>query len=288
MPIELLVAGISIGAVYGIVALGLVVIHSATNIVNFAQGSIAAIAAYVYIGSHRPETPLALLILAAIVTGAVVSALVQVTIVTWAERIGEMNAVMATVALLLVTDGVIREIWGPTTLQFPRFLPEGIIPVGSVQVSRVYLSVFGVVVLAALLFWLLMRFTEIGLVIRGAADNPEASRLMGIEPRRVAATVWAVGGILAAIAGLMIGHLVAPRPEMALGILVKAFAGAVVGGFASPIGALIGAILLGVAEVASGYYIGSLFQDAIPLVLLVLFLVVRPSGLAGTPIQRAV
>lgn len=288
MPIELIVAGVSIGAVYGIVALGLVVIHSATNIVNFAQGSIAAIGAYVYIGSFRPETPLVLLLMIALLVGAVTSALVQLTIVTWAERIGEMNAVMSTVALLLVTDGMIREIWGPTTLRFPRFLPEGVWTIGRVNVSIIYVSVLAVVLVAALIFWLLIRYTEVGLVIRGAADNPEASRLMGIEPRRVAVTVWAVGGLLAAVAGLMIGHLVAPRPEMALGILVKAFAGAVVGGFASPIGALVGAVLLGVAEVASGFYVGSLFQDAIPLVLLVVFLSFRPSGLAGRPIRRVV
>lgn len=285
--LELIVGGIAAGAVYGLIALGLVVIHSSSNIVNFAQGSIAAIAAYVFIGAPS-QMPLIAKILLVIVVAAVIAVLIQVTVVTWASRFEPMNAVLATVALLLITDSVIRYIWGPTTLTFPRFLPSHKVSVGPLDISVLSLTVIGVVVVTAALFWAVMQYTSVGLIIRGTADNPKAARLMGISPAKVAIAVWIVGGVLAAIAGLLLGHLVTLRPEMGLNVLIKAFAGAVVGGFHSPLGALSGAVLLGITEALTAYYIGSLFQDAIPLLLLILVLTLKPSGLFATQSKRAV
>ena len=283
---ELLLGGVAAGAVYGLVALGLVVVHSSSNVVNFAQGSLSAIAAYVFIAASG--MPLVLAIVVAVLVAAAVSGAMQVTFVSWADRFGPMNALLVTIALLLVADSAIREIWGSRTLTFPRFLPDKSFSLGSVNISLLDLTVIGVVVVTAVAFWLVMQRTSAGLVIRGTADNPRAATLMGISPRKVSLTVWIVGGALAGIAGLLLGHLVTPRPEMGLAIVVKAFAGAVIGGFASPLGALAGAVLLGVTEALTAYYIGSLFQDAVPLVLIVLFLAFRPQGLVGGAAHRAV
>jgi branched-chain amino acid transport system permease protein len=283
---ELLLGGIAAGAVYGLVALGLVVVHSSSNVVNFAQGSLSAIAAYVFIAGSG--MPLALAMVLAVAAAAAVSGLMQATFVSWADRFGSMNALLVTIALLLVADSAIREIWGSRTLTFPRFLPDTSFAMGSVNVSLLDLTVIGVVLVTAVGFWLVMQRTSAGLVIRGTADNPRAATLMGISPKRVSLLVWIVGGALAGIAGLLLGHLITPRPEMGLAIVVKAFAGAVIGGFASPFGALTGAVLLGVTEALTAYYIGSLFQDAVPLVLIVLFLVFRPQGLVGGAAHRAV
>lgn len=283
---ELLLGGVAAGAVYGLVALGLVVVHSSSNVVNFAQGSLSAIAAYVFISGSG--MPLALAMVLAVATAAAVSGLMQATFVSWADRFGSMNALLVTIALLLVADSAIREIWGSRTLTFPRFLPETSFSIGSINVSHLDLTVIGVVLVTAVGFWLVMQRTSAGLVIRGTADNPRAATLMGISPKRVSLLVWIVGGALAGIAGLLLGHLITPRPEMGLAIVVKAFAGAVIGGFASPFGALAGAVLLGVTEALTAYYIGSLFQDAVPLVLIVLFLAFRPQGLVGGAAHRAV
>jgi branched-chain amino acid transport system permease protein len=276
---ELVLGGVAAGAVYGLVALGLVIIHSATNVVNFAQGSLSALAAYVFISAADLPTPVAVVL--AVAAGAAVAALLQVTVVSWAQRFGSMHALLVTIAMLLVADWAIRRIWGSRTLTFPRFLPDRTIHVGSLSLSVLDLAVIGVVVVAAGVFWAVMNHTSAGLVIRGAADNPQAARLTGINPEKVALMVWVAGGALAGIAGLLLGHLVTPRPEMGLAIVVKAFAGAVIGGFASPLGAILGAVLLGVTEALAAFYIGSLFQDAVPLVLIVLFLAFRPSGLLG-------
>lgn len=284
---ELVLSGVAAGAVYGLVALGLVVVHSASNVVNFAQGSFAAVAVYVFIGVPT-QLPLAIQIVLAVLAAGAVAGLVQVTVVSWASRFGPMNPVLATVAVVMIIDALIRQIWGARTLSFPHFLPEDVIMIGSLSVSVLRLSVIGVVIVTAVVFWLVMTKTSVGLVIRGTANNPRAAKLMGISPARISLTVWIVGGLLAGIAGILLGHLVTPRPEMGLSIVIMAFAGAVVGGFHSPIGALVGAVLLGVTESLSAYYIGSLFQDAVPLILLVLFLTFRPSGLLGGTAARAV
>lgn len=283
---ELLLGGVAAGAVYGLVALGLVVVHSSSNVVNFSQGSLSAVAAYVFIAASG--MPLVPAILLAVLVAAAVAGVMQATFVSWAHRFGSMNALLVTIALLLVADSLIREVWGSRTLTFPRFLPDRSFSVGSVNVSLLDLTVIGVVVVTAVAFWLVMQRTSAGLVIRGTADNPKAASLMGISPKKVSLMVWIVGGALAGIAGLLLGHLVTPRPEMGLAIVVKAFAGAVIGGFASPLAALAGAVLLGVTEALTAYYIGSLFQDAVPLVLIVLFLALRPQGLTRGAVQRAV
>ncbi|TQM69635.1 amino acid/amide ABC transporter membrane protein 1 (HAAT family) [Actinomadura hallensis] len=283
---ELLVGGVAAGAVYGLVALGLVVVHSSSNVVNFSQGSLSAIAAYVFAAaSGLPLLPAMAL---AVLVAAAVAGLMQATFVSWSGRFGPMNALLVTIALLLVADSMIREIWGSRTPTFPRFLPDESFSAASVNISVLDLAVIGVVIVTAVLFWLVMQRTSVGLVIRGTADNPRAASLMGISPRKVSLMVWIVGGALAGIAGLLLGHLVTPRPEMGLAIVVKAFAGAVIGGFASPLGAIAGSVLLGVTEALTAYYIGSLFQDAVPLVLIVLFLAFRPQGLVGAAVHRAV
>lgn len=283
---ELLLAGIAAGAVYGLVALGLVVIHSSSNVVNFAQGSLLAVAVYVFIATSH--LPLVLSMVISVVVAALVAGLMQATVVSWAGRFGVMHAVLVTIAVLLVADSMIREIWGVRTLTFPRFLPDTTFSAGSMTLSVLDMAVIGVVVVTATVFWLIMTRTSVGLVIRGTADNARAATFMGISPRKVSFVVWVVGGALAGIAGLLLGHLVTPRPEMGLTVVVKAFAGAVVGGFYSPIGALAGSVLLGVAEALSAYYIGSLFQDAVPLVFIVIFLTLRPQGLFRGVAQRAI
>ncbi len=285
---DILIAGVSAGAVYGLVALGLVLTHSATNVVNFAQGSLAAVAVFVFISANDGRLPLPIAIAAALACAMALAALIHLLVIRWAQRLSEMNAVLATVALLLIFDGVIRQIWGTVTLSFPRFLPEGSLTLAGVSLSKIHLTVAAVAFATAAVLWAVIRFTRVGLVIRGAADNAEAARLMGFSPHRIAVVVWIIGGLLAAIAGLLLGHLLAPRPEMALGVLVKGFTGAVIGGFVSPMAALMGALTLGIAEGLTSYYVGSLVQDAVPLALLVLVLTLRPTGLARTTKTRSI
>lgn len=279
--------GLSAGAVYGLLAVGLVAVYTATRVINFFQGLLAALAVYVFVALDGSGVSVALAVTITIVLIALVSGGAQALVVARAEKHGELNAVLATVALMVIGAAAIRLIWGPRAPVFHEFLPSDSFEFAGSRVNTMHVIVVAVALAAAGLFAALMRYTSLGLRIRGAADNPVASQLGGSRPGVIAFSVWIASGALAAISGLLVGHLLSPSPEMAMGVLIKGFTAAAIGGFASPGLALTGALALGGIEGFVAYYLGTAVQDAVPLIVLLALLIVRPSGLARAKVVRA-
>jgi branched-chain amino acid transport system permease protein len=177
-------------------------------------------------------------------------------------------------------------IWGFTNRGFPRSFPSGTVGLGGVALSIESLGIIAVLLGVVGLLWLLFQRTRLGLAMRAAAQNPDSSRLVGIRVGRLLMLGWGLAALLGALAGV----LVAPRLFLDVnvmgGVLIYAFAGAALGGFDSPLGAVVGSWIIGVTETLAGTYVSAVGADLkvlVPLAIIFVVLLVRPSGLFGTP-----
>jgi branched-chain amino acid transport system permease protein len=286
-------AGLADGAIYASLALALVLIYRATHVINFAQGEMGMFATYIAWSlitnhgfSYWPAFALTLVI--AFFGGM----LVQEVVIRPLHRGGELTVVMATVALLVILNGLASWIWGPEEKILPSPFPNGSWDIGGVQISEQNVGVIGVVVGCVIVLWLFFRFTKLGLALRASAINPQASRLLGVRVPLMLSIGWGFAAVLSAIAGLMAAPaLFVFTPNFMQVILIYAFAAAVLGGIESPVGAIVGGLALGVTINLLGTYVDFVtaeMQLPVALVILLAVLILRPGGLLGTVAVRRV
>ena len=282
--LQLLISGISLGCVYGLIALGFVIIYKATEMVNFAQGDImmlGAYAAFTYI--NIAGMPFFLGVLAAVATMAVFGIVVER--VALRRMIGEppFAVLMITVGLGFIFRAAAGAIWGnePRTITSP--LTGGVLRLGDVTVGYENLAVMaGTAVLCSGLY-LFFRFSRLGIAMQATSQNQLAAYYVGIPVTRIVSIVWALSAAIAAIAGILVAPVSLIDPTIGF-IGIKAFAAAIVGGFGSLPGAIVGGLIVGIAEQFAGLYgpAGSADITAYALLLVMLFLRRRPS--AGIPV----
>jgi branched-chain amino acid transport system permease protein len=277
-------SGLAAGAIYASLALALVLIYRATDVVNFAQGEMATFTTFfawslMHHGlSYWPAFVLTLLFAFA---GGVA---VERVLIRPVERRPELVIVIVTIGLLIALNGLTGWIWGAEVKAFDSPFPNRTIDIGGVAVSTQDIGTFCVCLATVLLVWLFFRFTTVGLAMRAVAVNPDASRLMGVRVGWMLALGWGLAAVLGAVAGMMAAPTVFLDPDMMLVILIYAFAAAVLGGIDSPVGAVVGGLILGVVVNLLGRYVGFIGQQLrLPsaLALLLLVLLVRPQGLFG-------
>jgi len=287
------VAGLADGAIYASLALALVLIYRATHVINFAQGEMGMFATYVawsLITNHGFSywAAFALTLVLAFFGGV----LVQEVVIRPLHRGGELTVVMATVALLVILNGLASWIWGPEEKILPSPFPNGSWDIGGVQISEQNVGVIGVVIACVIVLWLFFRFTKLGLALRASAINPQASRLLGVRVPLMLSIGWGFAAVLSAIAGLMAAPaLFVFTPNFMQVILIYAFAAAVLGGIDSPVGAIVGGLALGVTINLLGTYVDFVtaeLQLPVALVILLAVLILRPGGLLGTVAVRRV
>ncbi len=286
-------AGLADGAIYASLALALVLIYRATHVINFAQGEIGMFATYIawsLITHHGFSywTAFAVTLVLSFFGGAAI----QQVVIRPLTRGGELTVVMATVALLVILNGLASWIWGPEEKILPSPFPNGSWDIGGVQISEQNVGIIGVVIGCVLALWLFFRYTKLGLALRASAINPQASRLLGVRVPWMLAVGWGLAAVLSAIAGLMAAPaLFVFTPNFMQVILIYAFAAAVLGGIDSPVGAIIGGLALGVTINLLGTYVGfvnSEMQLPVALMILLAVLVLRPGGLLGSVAVRRV
>lgn len=282
-----IMSGIATGGIYASVALALVMIYQATHHVNFAQGEMATFSTYialVLIGAGFSYW-------AAFVITVVVSFIMGMVI----ERVlmrPMMNApVLALVGvfigLLLVINSLSGWFFDYTIKQFPSPFPGG--PVFGGLVSGHEVGSTAVTLLVLLAVYMFFRHTSLGLAMRAAAFNPVSARLVGIRVGWMLALGWGLAAAIGAIAGMMVAPIVFLDPNMMGGILLYAFAGALLGGIDSPLGAVIGGFAVGVIENLGGaYVVGTELKLTLALIIIVAVLTVKPSGLMGRVVQSRV
>jgi len=287
------VAGLADGSIYASLALALVLIYRATHVINFAQGEMGMFATYIawaLITNHGMSywSAFAIVLVISFFGGM----LVQQAVIRPLQRGGELTVVMATVALLLILNGLASWIWGPEEKILPSPFPNGSWDVGGVQISKQSVGIIGVVLACVLVLWLFFQFTKVGLALRASAINPSASRLLGVRVPFMLAIGWGFAAVLSAIAGLMAAPaLFVFTPNFMQVILIYSFAAAVLGGIESPIGAVVGGLALGVTINLLGTYVHFVtpeMQLPVALAILLAVLVLRPNGLFGATLVRRV
>ena len=274
-------AGLATGGIYASVALALVMIYQATHLVNFAQGEMAMFCTYLawsLINAGFAYWPAFLLTVAlAFVLGVVIERVV----IRPVENSPVLAVVVVFIALLVILNSITGWIYSYTIKTFPSPFPAEPL-FGNKYMSSHEIGAIGVTLVVLLLLYAFFRFTPLGLALRAAAQNPASARLVGIRVGWMLALGWGLAAAIGAVAGMMVAPIVFLDPNMMGGILLYAFAAALVGGVDSPGGAVFGGFLVGVLEnVLGAFVIGNELKLAVALVLIIGVLVVKPAGFFG-------
>jgi branched-chain amino acid transport system permease protein len=289
--IQQVVSGLASGAIFASLALALVLIYRATDVVNFAQGEMATFATYIawaLMNHGWSYWPAFVATLAIAFVGGVG---IERTLIRPVEHRPEIAMVIVTIGLLIMLNGLTGWIWGPEVKAFDSPFTNRTVDVGGVALSTQDLGTLAVCLVSVLLLWAFFRFTTIGLVMRAVANNPTASRLMGVRVGWMLAVGWGLAAVLGAVAGIMAAPTLFLDPNMMLVVLIYAFAAAVLGGIDSPVGAVVGGLTLGVLINLLGAYvdfIGGELRLPTALAVLLLVLLIRPQGLFGHAVVRRV
>jgi len=274
-------AGLATGGIYASVALALVMIYQATHLVNFAQGELAMFCTYIAWSLINAGVPYWAAFFMTVGFAFVLGVLIERIIIRPVENAPVLSVVVVFIGLLVILNSVAGWIYTYTIKTFPSPFPEKPL-FGFTYVSSHELGAIGVTLVVLLLLYSFFRFTPLGLAMRAAAQNPESSRLVGIRVGWMLALGWGLAAAVGSVAGMMVAPIVFLDPNMMSGILLYAFAAALVGGVDNPAGAVFGGFLVGVLEnVIGSYVVGNDLKLSVALVLIIGVLVIRPSGFFG-------
>lgn len=280
--LNLFAAGLVIGSVYGLIAMGFAIIYRATGMLNFAQGETMMLVAYVtYSVASIPGAGLLATVTVALVVGIAAGVVLEFLFIRPMAGEPMFSKVMVTIALAVIIRALIVLAWGHEPLAVPRLLGQALIEIGPVVLYSAQVAVIVALVVACALTWVLFTHSRTGIAMRAAANDEAAALLMGIHVKRVHAIAWGAAGAYAALAGLACAFMFNVDPGMsALGL--RAFPAAILGGLDSVLGAAIGGIVVGVLENFAATYLGRGMKDVVGFILIVVVLMVRPYGLFGT------
>jgi branched-chain amino acid transport system permease protein len=285
------VAGLASGGIYASLALAVVLIYRSTGVINFAQGEMATFATYLALTfMHHGFSfwPAFWLTLACAFVGGVA---VERVVIRPVENRPVLTVVIVTIGLLILINGLTSWIWGGAVRKFPSPFSTRPIHVAGVAFSIQDIGIIGVCLASVVVLGLFFRFTKLGLALRAAALNPDASRLVGVRVSWMLALGWGLAAALGAISGMMVAPVVFLDPNMMQGILLYALAAAVLGGIDSPLGAVVGGLTLGVLLNLLGTYVSTLGGEmrlVAGLAVILAVLIVRPAGLLGKTAVRRV
>jgi branched-chain amino acid transport system permease protein len=288
--LQLVVSGMAQGCIYGLIALGFVLIYKATETVSFAQGELMMLGAFCGLGLMTLlGMPFWISVLASILAMALFGVLMERAVVRPILGQPAFSIVMLTIGIGYVMRGLITMIpnIGTETHSLPVPYKDQIFQLGALTLSAEQLVIMAsTAVLCALLF-ALFRYTKLGIAMQAASQNQLAAYYMGIPVKRINGLVWGLASAVAAVAGLLLAPITFVHANMGF-IGLKAFPAAVVGGFGSLPGAIVGGLIIGVVESLSGFYLPDGFKDTAAYIVVLLMLVLRPNGLFGERLRKKV
>lgn len=286
---QLIMSGLATGSLYALTAVAVVVVFRNTRTINLAQGDFAMIGAFLGVVFIKElglnyYAAIALVVVCCMALGVLTERLVMRPIANadW------LTLFTATLGVYYILHGVSGWIWGRDTKAFPvTFDPTPVHIFGSI-VSEGHLINMAWVTAIGLLLYLFFKYTKQGVAMRAVTDDPETAQLMGIPVRFIVMLTWAMAGFLAAFAGILAAPIIYVAPEMMDEVLIKGYVAAVFGGLYSIPGAIVGALMIGVAENLAGGYLGAHFKTATAFIMIVVLLAFRPQGLIGIQKRREV
>ena len=285
--IDLVIVGLSIGMVYALVAIGISLIYSGLDVVHFAHGEIYMLGAFIGLVIHdKLKLPLPLVLVGSMILTGLVGVVIERVFYRRILRggggytVAGMAMVICGFGMSIVLQNVAFQIWGARALPFP--VSYGMpIEIGNLALPAAYVWI----VLAALTLMtalhVFLKKTRLGLAVRAVAGNKEIAALMGIDVGLTISVIFGVSCALGAAAGVLVGPINYVQVLMGIGVLIKAFAAAVIGGFGSLPGAVLGGLLVGVTESLGAGYLSGSYKDIYAFILLIIVLMVRPAGLFG-------
>jgi branched-chain amino acid transport system permease protein len=293
---QLATAGIAVGSVYALVALGIVLIYKCSGVVNFAQGAFVMLGAYLTYGFTRLGLPIYLAVVASVLMMALIGFITERLVLRPMLKAPLVAVMTVTLGVLILVRAVCLFIWGPDQIAFPKLFPDGAVDIAGIFITYNYLAAFALSIGLSLAFLAFYQFTSIGLMQRCTADNGRAALAIGIHTSNQISMAWSMSAALAGIGGTLLASL----NGLSLGLAdigLVAFPVIVLGGLTSLAGALVAGLLLGVLQAFSDgiltpiaedflrsyttIYSAGALQQVVPYALLVIVLLVRPQGIFG-------
>lgn len=287
--LTLIIAGISIGGLYALVALGLVLIYRTQGIVNFAHGEILMVGAFIgYASFELLKLPYPIAFLVAVLLGGFLGALIERTAFRRIAEQSHTTLAMVAVGMSVLLKGGARLPFGNDVYTIPpAFGSAGPIKIGSALIAPQNALAAVVAILLTVMLFIFFRTTTLGKQMRATQQNITGARLVGINTDRVFSVTWMLAATLGAAAGVLAGPITLLYPDMGTPYLLKGFAAAVLGGFDSVLGAVAGGFIVGIIEMLFGGFVSTHFQEVSSFIIIIIVLFIKPHGLFGkAPIKR--
>jgi branched-chain amino acid transport system permease protein len=280
--VQTMLGGLAIGCIYSLIALGISMIIRATDILHFAQGEMLMVGSMVGLSAYWVrDLPFPIVLLFGIIGGGLLSTVVELVVYRTLrlQRVALINIMIATIGVSIVLQNVARLVWGSEPLGYPSlFDSKGIVVAGfAVSPQLLWIVILSALIMGTLI--LFFRYTRLGIAMQAAAQDPDVARLMGINVDRTTTYTFAVAGMMAGAAGVLLGSLFFASFNMGFITGIKAFVAATLGGLGSVAGAMIGGLIFGLIETFSGMLISTAYKDAVGMVVLILILLLMPNGL---------
>jgi len=283
--LQLILSGLAVGSIYAIVALGFVIIYKATDVLNFAQGELMVLGAFVcYFFIVQLHIPIIWAFLLTFVTVAIIGFITEELFLR--PLVGEpiFSVIMVTVGLSIFLKGVIGLLWGYMIKKFPTFVSEAPISFSGIVISPIHLATIILTGILIVIFALFFKFSIMGIAMRAVANDQDASLLMGISVRKIFGLSWAISAIVASMGGILLSAITILHPSLSF-VGIKVFPAVVLGGLDSILGAILGGLIIGIVENLAGGYIDPLVgggvKELTAFVILIAIMMIRPYGLFG-------
>jgi len=289
--LQQIVSGIATGGIFASLALALVLIYNAMGLVNFAQGEMAMLATFIALTLINHGMNYWIAFPVTLVIAFAGGVLIQRVVIHPVERAPILTLVIVTLGLATLINGLAGFIFGYVPHAFPSPFSVQTVNILGALASYQDLGVIAVCGVVLLAIYLLLQRTTVGLTMRAAAYHPEASRLLGVHVSWMLALGWGLASAVGSVSGIMVAPILLLQPNMMQTIIIYAFAAAVLGGIESPLGAVVGGVIVGVTVNLAGVYlpfVGGDLQLAVALAIIVAVLVLKPNGLFGRPSVRRV
>ena len=281
MFFQLMVSGISVGSLYALIALAMVIIYKTSEVPNFSQGEMAMISTFVaYSLIHSFSQPFIISFAGALLFSAILGVFLEFIFLRRAKNPNVMSLILLTLGFQMILYGVASWKWGADQRDLPFPVSDfDIVYIGPAIVSHLNIATLFITLIVMSLLFLFFKYTKIGIAMKATQQNSMAARINGIRTKRILSVTWALSSIIGAVAGMLLAPVSTLDPNLMLDPLLKGFAAAVLGGMTSLVGAALGGYILGIIENLFGGYVSLEFKSVVAFMIIVLVLCFKPSGL---------